>query len=144
MSIEAGSGKRRISVHSSSPTPSGSDSGISVENRLLDSPKGSAYRRSSTQVEKGQADPRKSLEKIDGDIREVNVQKLDEGVNAVGGKVVGVVGGKKGRSLPFLLLQVSTFQTIAGPIGFLALRHISFPTMVLGKVSCQILLCCRV
>lgn len=39
------------------------------------------------------------------------------------------------RRLPALLVQVSTFQTIAGPIGFLALRHISFPTMVLGKVS---------
>jgi UDP-galactose transporter B1 len=38
------------------------------------------------------------------------------------------------KTLPFLLLQVSIFQTIAGPIGFLALRHISYPTMVLGKV----------
>lgn len=37
--------------------------------------------------------------------------------------------------LPFLLLQVSAFQTMAGPIGFSALRHISYPTMVLGKVS---------
>jgi hypothetical protein len=37
--------------------------------------------------------------------------------------------------LPFLLLQVSIFQTLAGPIGFSALRHISYPTMVLGKVS---------
>ncbi len=40
----------------------------------------------------------------------------------------------KKRSLLTLLLQVSVFQTMAGPIGFLALRHISFPTMVLGKV----------
>jgi len=39
------------------------------------------------------------------------------------------------NTLPFLLLQVSVFQTIAGPIGFSALRHISYPTMVLGKVS---------
>lgn len=39
------------------------------------------------------------------------------------------------QTLPALLLQVSLFQTTAGPIGFLALRHISFPTMVLGKVS---------
>jgi len=39
------------------------------------------------------------------------------------------------KTLPALLLQVSIFQTIAGPIGFLALRHISYPTMVLGKVS---------
>jgi UDP-galactose transporter B1 len=39
------------------------------------------------------------------------------------------------EKLPFLLLQVSIFQTIAGPIGFSALRHISYPTMVLGKVS---------
>jgi UDP-galactose transporter B1 len=39
------------------------------------------------------------------------------------------------KTLPALLLQVSMFQTIAGPIGFLALRHISYPTMVLGKVS---------
>jgi len=38
------------------------------------------------------------------------------------------------QTLPFLLLQVSAFQTMAGPIGFSALRHISYPTMVLGKV----------
>lgn len=38
-------------------------------------------------------------------------------------------------TLPALLLQVSCFQTMAGPIGFMALRHISYPTMVLGKVS---------
>lgn len=38
------------------------------------------------------------------------------------------------QSLPALLLQVSLFQTTAGPIGFMALRHISYPTMVLGKV----------
>lgn len=39
------------------------------------------------------------------------------------------------QSLPVLLLQVSIFQTTAGPLGFLALRHISYPTMVLGKVG---------
>ena len=38
------------------------------------------------------------------------------------------------KTLPVLLLQVSVFQTMAGPCGFLALRHISYPTMVLGKV----------
>lgn len=38
------------------------------------------------------------------------------------------------RTLPVLLFQVSMFQTMAGPIGFSALRHISYPTMVLGKV----------
>ena len=38
------------------------------------------------------------------------------------------------KCLPVLLLQVSVFQTMAGPIGFLALRHISFPMVVLGKV----------
>lgn len=43
------------------------------------------------------------------------------------------------KSLLALLVQVSIFQTIAGPIGFLALRHISYPTMVLGKVSVLIL-----
>ena len=43
------------------------------------------------------------------------------------------------EKLPFLLLLVSGFQTLAGPIGFSALRHISYPTMVLGKVSsCQL------
>lgn len=41
------------------------------------------------------------------------------------------------RTLPALLLQVALFQTTAGPIGFLALRHISYPTMVLGKVSVE-------
>lgn len=39
------------------------------------------------------------------------------------------------KTLPVLLLQVSLLQTMAGPIGFSALRHISYPTMVLGKVS---------
>lgn len=39
------------------------------------------------------------------------------------------------KTLPVLLVQVSIFQTMAGPFGFLALRHISYPTMVLGKVS---------
>jgi hypothetical protein len=38
------------------------------------------------------------------------------------------------QTLPALLMQVSLFQTIAGPIGFIALKHISYPTMVLGKV----------
>jgi hypothetical protein len=38
------------------------------------------------------------------------------------------------KTLPVLLCQVSFFQTMAGPIGFSALRHISYPTMVLGKV----------
>ncbi|OCF33109.1 solute carrier family 35 (UDP-galactose transporter), member B1 [Kwoniella heveanensis BCC8398] len=38
------------------------------------------------------------------------------------------------KSLPALLLQVSLFQTIASPIGFLALRHISYPTM-----SCKLI-----
>ncbi|TXT10826.1 hypothetical protein VHUM_02331 [Vanrija humicola] len=42
------------------------------------------------------------------------------------------------RTLPALLLQVALFQTTAGPIGFLALRHISYPTMVLGK-SCKLI-----
>jgi len=39
------------------------------------------------------------------------------------------------KTLPGLLAQVALFQTSAGPIGFLALEHISYPTMVLGKVS---------
>lgn len=39
------------------------------------------------------------------------------------------------KTLPALLFQVSMFQTMAGPIGFSALRHISYPTMVLGKVG---------
>ncbi|WVR03244.1 hypothetical protein IAU60_000235 [Kwoniella sp. DSM 27419] len=42
------------------------------------------------------------------------------------------------KTLPALLLQVSLFQTMAGPIGFMALRHISYPTMVLGK-SCKLI-----
>lgn len=39
------------------------------------------------------------------------------------------------KTLLGLVLQVAVFQTTAGPIGFLALEHISYPTMVLGKVS---------
>lgn len=42
------------------------------------------------------------------------------------------------QTLPGLLLQVSLFQTTAGPIGFHALKHISYPTMVLAKVSTRI------
>lgn len=42
------------------------------------------------------------------------------------------------QTLPGLLLQVSLFQTTAGPIGFHALKHISYPTMVLAKVSTAI------
>ena len=38
------------------------------------------------------------------------------------------------KTLPALLAQVALFQTTASPIGFLALEHISYPTMVLGKV----------
>ncbi|GFZ44619.1 UDP-galactose transporter homolog 1 [Saitozyma sp. JCM 24511] len=49
-----------------------------------------------------------------------------------------VLGPTPKRSLLFLLVQVSVFQTMAGPIGFLALRHISYPTMVLGK-SCKLI-----
>ncbi|BEI81070.1 hypothetical protein CcaverHIS002_0202300 [Cutaneotrichosporon cavernicola] len=42
------------------------------------------------------------------------------------------------QTLPGLLLQVSMFQTTAGPIGFHALKHISYPTMVLAK-SCKLI-----
>ncbi|GMK56391.1 hypothetical protein CspeluHIS016_0302310 [Cutaneotrichosporon spelunceum] len=42
------------------------------------------------------------------------------------------------QTLPGLLLQVSLFQTTAGPIGFHALKHISYPTMVLAK-SCKLI-----
>ncbi|ORX35042.1 UAA transporter family-domain-containing protein [Kockovaella imperatae] len=44
----------------------------------------------------------------------------------------------QGKALPFLLLQVAASQTFAGPVGFLSLRHISYPTMVLGK-SCKLI-----
>ena len=39
------------------------------------------------------------------------------------------------QTLPGLIAQVALFQTSAGPIGFMALEHISYPTMLLGKVS---------
>lgn len=42
------------------------------------------------------------------------------------------------RSLLSLLLRASLCQTCAGPIGFAALRRISYPMMVLGK-SCKLL-----
>lgn len=42
------------------------------------------------------------------------------------------------QTLPGLLLQVSLFQTLAGPIGFHALKSISYPTMVLAK-SCKLI-----
>ncbi|RXK37750.1 solute carrier family 35 (UDP-galactose transporter), member B1 [Tremella mesenterica] len=45
--------------------------------------------------------------------------------------------GQGRKTLMRLLLQVSICQTLAGPIGFMALRHISYPTMVLGK-SCKL------
>ncbi|EIW68083.1 hypothetical protein TREMEDRAFT_32877 [Tremella mesenterica DSM 1558] len=46
--------------------------------------------------------------------------------------------GQGRKTLMRLLLQVSICQTLAGPIGFMALRHISYPTMVLGK-SCKLI-----
>lgn len=42
------------------------------------------------------------------------------------------------QTLSGLLLQVSLFQTLAGPIGFHALKSISYPTMVLAK-SCKLI-----
>jgi hypothetical protein len=39
------------------------------------------------------------------------------------------------RSLPALLLRVGICQSMAAPIGFMSLRYISYPTMVLAKVS---------
>lgn len=60
-------------------------------------------------------------------------------VNSLSNGANGTNGAAQQRpwyqSLPALLLQVSIFQTTAGPIGFLALRHISYPMMVLGKVG---------
>ena len=41
---------------------------------------------------------------------------------------------KHPSGLARLLFQISLFQTSSGPIGFISLRHISYPTMVLGKV----------
>jgi UDP-galactose transporter B1 len=56
------------------------------------------------------------------------------------GKANGTANGSVAKrpwyqTLPGLLLQVSLFQTTAGPIGFHALKHISYPTMVLAKVQ---------
>jgi UDP-galactose transporter B1 len=39
------------------------------------------------------------------------------------------------RTLPVLLLRVGVCQSLAAPIGFMSLRYISYPTMVLAKVS---------
>lgn len=39
------------------------------------------------------------------------------------------------RSLPALLLRTGLCQSMAAPIGFMSLRYISYPTMVLAKVS---------
>lgn len=39
------------------------------------------------------------------------------------------------RSLPALLLRVGICQALAAPIGFMSLRYISYPTMVLAKAS---------
>jgi UDP-galactose transporter B1 len=39
------------------------------------------------------------------------------------------------RTLPVLLLRVGICQSLAAPIGFMSLRYISYPTMVLAKVS---------
>lgn len=65
----------------------------------------------------------------------VDGKAVSEGLRMEKKETVDEQAARLRRSLPALLLQVSTFQTIAGPIGFLALRHISFPTMVLGKVN---------
>ena len=39
------------------------------------------------------------------------------------------------RTLPALLLRVGICQSLAAPIGFMSLRYISYPTMVLAKAS---------
>jgi UDP-galactose transporter B1 len=39
------------------------------------------------------------------------------------------------QSLPILLLRVGLCQTLGSPIGFMSLKYISYPTMVLAKVS---------
>lgn len=107
-------------------------------------------RWSSTQVEKGEDREGLGDRARDGDGngtangvlsgdqvgRGVTVGTKSNGGNDKNETKQGVPSGKTiwRKTLPALLLQVSTLQTIAGPIGFLALRHISFPTMVLGKV----------
>ncbi|CAK9783136.1 hypothetical protein CC85DRAFT_326970 [Cutaneotrichosporon oleaginosum] len=71
---------------------------------------------------------------VNGDAARAN------GKNHTNGKVNGTTNAPRPwyQTLPGLLLQVSLFQTTAGPIGFHALRHISYPTMVLAK-SCKLI-----
>lgn len=52
------------------------------------------------------------------------------------GSQSSAVGQSKAkRSLLGLLLQTAICQTMASPFGFMSLRYISYPTMVLAKVS---------
>ncbi|TYJ55539.1 hypothetical protein B9479_003811 [Cryptococcus floricola] len=65
-------------------------------------------------------------------------RKEENGVVEKAGTEVAPKAKPGRKSLLALLVQVSIFQTIASPIGFMALRHISYPTMVLGK-SCKLI-----
>ncbi|WVQ76863.1 hypothetical protein IAR50_006537 [Cryptococcus sp. DSM 104548] len=67
-----------------------------------------------------------------------SADKEENGVDEKAGTEVAPKGKSGKKSLLTLLVQVSLLQTIAGPIGFMALRHISYPTMVLGK-SCKLI-----
>lgn len=72
----------------------------------------------------------KSQAALNGDAKANKESELNEKTK----EVVEKAPKPPKKSLLALLVQVSVFQTIASPIGFLALRHISYPTMVLGKV----------
>lgn len=79
------------------------------------------------------------LTDLDGEKEKFEQGEKETDVNGhltVPGSYVSSPGGPVPwrRTLPGLVLQVAAFQTTAGPIGFLALEHISYPTMVLGKV----------
>lgn len=113
-------GKRRESFPSTTPWPSATTSG------RMSPPRGTASRRGSAALILEEKSGGVGLDF--GQVGKVKEEKKEVIVPSTS-------TGEKIRTLPVLLAQVSTFQTIAGPIGFLALRHISFPTMVLGKVS---------
>jgi len=56
--------------------------------------------------------------------------------NGVNGKAkITAVSTSWTKSLPALLLRTGLCQSMAAPIGFMSLRYISYPTMVLAKVG---------
>ena len=110
----------------------------SERGRVVSTPMMKTVSRFSSSDESEKEEPRREHNGVDDSNEKRSVRNLGVDVNTPRPVAQAYGGGAERRSwrktLPGLLAQVALFQTTAGPIGFLALEHISYPTMVLGKV----------